>query len=121
MRFISTKVHGTLDYIGGLLIIASPWLFGFADGTAAQWVPVIVGIMLLLSSIMTNYEAGMVKVISMSSHLGLDILAGLFLLASPWLFGFADRITWPHVLFGLFEIAAGLTTKRNSYTDRVLA
>jgi hypothetical protein len=51
----------------------------------------------------------------------LDIVAGLLLLASPWLFGFADRITWPHVLFGLFEIAAGLTTKRNSYTDRVLA
>jgi hypothetical protein len=28
----------------------------------------------------------------------------VFLLASPWLFGFADRIAWPHVLFGLIEI-----------------
>jgi len=121
MRFISTKVHGTLDYISGLLIIVSPWLFGFADGTAAQWVPVIVGIILLLSSVITSYEAGIIKIMSMYTHLGLDVIAGILLLVSPWLFGFADRITWPHVLLGLFEVAAGLTTKRNSYTDRVLA
>jgi hypothetical protein len=117
MRFISTKVHGMMDYISGLLIIASPWLFGFADGTAAQWVPVIVGIVLLLTSVMTNYEAGMVRTISMPTHLTMDVIAGILLLVSPWLFGFADRIAWPHVLFGIFEIGAGLMTKRSPDTN----
>lgn len=30
MRFIPTKIHGVLDYIAGLALIAAPWLFGFA-------------------------------------------------------------------------------------------
>jgi hypothetical protein len=116
MRFISTKVHGVMDYISGLIIIASPWAFNFADGTAAQWVPVIVGIVLLLSSVLTNYEAGIVKSVSMPMHLTLDMIAGIFLIVSPWIFGFADRVMWPHIIFGIFEIGAGLMTKKTPDT-----
>ena len=121
MRFISTKVHGMLDYIMGLIIIASPWLFGFADGTAAQWVPVAIGIVLLLSSLMTNYEYSLAKMISMPTHLGLDVLAGIFLIASPWLFGFASRISTPHIVFGILEIGAGLMTKTTPGTRTSVA
>ncbi|WP_299285907.1 SPW repeat protein [uncultured Mucilaginibacter sp.] len=121
MRFISTKVHGMLDYIMGLIIIASPWLFGFADGTAAQWVPVVVGLVLLLSSLMTNYEYSIAKMISMPTHLGLDVLAGIFLIASPWLFGFAGRISTPHIVFGILEIGAGLMTKTTPGTRTSVA
>lgn len=116
MRFISTKVHGALDYISGLVIIASPWAFNFADGTAAQWVPVIVGVVLLLTSILTNYEAGIIKSISMPMHLTMDIIAGIVLIASPWIFGFANRVMWPHIIFGIFEIGAGLMTKKTPDT-----
>jgi hypothetical protein len=35
MRFISTKTHGVLDYLMGLFLILSPWIFGFANGGAA--------------------------------------------------------------------------------------
>jgi len=31
MRFIPTKVHGILDYVVGVALIAAPWLFGFAN------------------------------------------------------------------------------------------
>lgn len=115
MRFISTKVHGTMDYISGLLIIISPWLFGFNDGSVAQWVVVIIGVVLMLTSILTNYETGVMKVMSMPAHLTMDVIAGIVLVVSPWLFGFADRVIWPYVIFGLFEIAAGLTTKKTPY------
>jgi hypothetical protein len=119
MRFISTKVHGILDYLSGLIIIASPWIFGFADGTAAQWVPVVVGVVLLLSSLVTNYESSVLKLIPMPMHLSLDVLAGIFLIASPWLFGFADRVSTPHIVFGIFEIGAGLMTKTTPETRAV--
>lgn len=115
MRFISTKVHGTLDYISGLLIIISPWLFGFNDGSAAQWVVVIIGVVLMLTSILTNYETGVMKVMPMPAHLTMDVIAGIVLIVSPWLFGFADRVIWPYIIFGLFEIVAGLTTKKTPY------
>jgi hypothetical protein len=113
MKKISTKTHGVMDYISGLVIIASPWLFNFADGTIAQWLPVVTGVVLLLSSIMTNYEPGLVRIIPMPVHLWLDIFAGALLLVSPWLFGFADRVFIPHVIFGLFEMGAGFMTQPN--------
>lgn len=120
MRFISTKAHGIMDYLSGILFIVSPWLFGFADGTAAQWVPIVIGIVLLLTSAITDYETGLANIISMPAHLGMDVLAGIVLIASPWLFGFADKIMWPHILFGLFEIGAGLMTKKQPYTTEIL-
>jgi hypothetical protein len=32
MRIISTRTHGVIDHLTGLLLIAAPWLFGFANG-----------------------------------------------------------------------------------------
>ena len=29
----SVRLHGLLDYLWSVLLIASPWLFGFADET----------------------------------------------------------------------------------------
>ena len=111
MKKVSTRAHGIMDYISGLIIIASPWLLNFADGTIAQWLPVVIGVVLLLSSIMTNYESGLVRIIPMPVHLWLDIFVGALLLVSPWVFGFADRIYLPHVIFGLFEMGAGFMTQ----------
>src|SRR3712207_2864116 len=95
----------------GALLIVAPYLLGFADGTAAQWIPQIVGAALIGASLLTDYELGVVRMIPMPVHLGLDVAAGVLLAASPWLFGFADRVWVPHVVFGLAEIGAGLTTR----------
>ncbi len=111
MRFISTRAHGVIDYLMGGLLIVAPYLLGFADGTAAQWIPQIVGAALIGASLLTDYELGIVRMIPMPVHLGLDVAAGLLLAASPWLFGFADRVWLPHVIFGLAEIGAGLMTR----------
>jgi hypothetical protein len=110
MRFISTRTHGGLDYFVGVLLIIVPYILGFADGTAAQWVPQILGASLILYSLLTDYELGVARMIPMPVHLFLDIASGVLLAASPWLFGFADRIVWPHMLVGILEIGAGLMT-----------
>ncbi|HVG14645.1 MAG TPA: SPW repeat protein [Chitinophagaceae bacterium] len=117
MRIIPTKIHGILDYLVGALLIASPWLFDFADGGAKQWIPVVLGASAILYSLMTNYELGASKTISMPTHLMLDLVSGIFLAASPWLFGFADEVYMPHLILGLFEIGASLMTKREPGTD----
>src|SRR5215207_3205596 len=112
MRFIPTRVHGYLDYIMGLLLIAAPWLFDFAEGAAKQWVPVILGAGAIIYSLMTDYELGVSRTISMPTHLMLDLVSGILLAISPWLFGFADEIYAPHLILGILEIGAALTTKR---------
>jgi hypothetical protein len=112
MRFIPTKVHGMLDYLVGALLIAAPWLFDFADGGAQQWIPVILGASAILYSLFTDYELGAVRRLSMPTHLTLDLLSGILLAASPWLFGFADDVYVPHLVLGIMEIGASLMTKR---------
>ncbi|MFN7119846.1 MAG: SPW repeat protein [Saprospiraceae bacterium] len=116
MRFISTRTHGVLDYLTAVLLIAAPWLFDFADNGPAQWVPIIMGIAILGMSIMTDYELGLMRSIPMATHLTVDVIGGIFLAASPWLFGFADQVWAPHLIVGLLELGAGLTTERTPTT-----
>jgi hypothetical protein len=111
VRFISTRAHGVIDYLMGALLIVAPYLLNFADSTAAPWVLQIVGAALIGASLLTDYELGIMRMIPMPIHLGLDVAAGMLLVVSPWLFGFADRIWLPHVIFGLAEIGVGLMTR----------
>lgn len=114
MKIIPTFVHGIFDYIGGLVLLAAPNLFGFADaGGAAVWIPRVIGIIVLVQSICTNYEVGVVKLLPMKMHLMNDYIASLFLAASPWIFGFNDRannIWMPHLLAGLGVFVLTLLT-----------
>ena len=112
MRIIPTRIHGMLDYATGLLLLISPYLFGFSDvGGAAQYIPMILGAGIIGLSLVTDYELSIAKLIPMPMHLAGDIAAGVLLAASPWLFGFADQVYWPHVIVGLAEIGAGLMTR----------
>ncbi|MBO9684179.1 MAG: SPW repeat protein [Flavisolibacter sp.] len=118
MRFIPTKVHGVLDYLVGILLIAAPWLFDFDRGGAETWIPVILGIATLVYSIMTDYELGLTRTLSMRTHLTLDLISGILLAASPWIFGFADYVYLPHLILGIVEIGASLLTKQEPSTER---
>lgn len=115
MRFISSKMHGMLDYGMGLLLMASPWLFGFSDVMTARWVAVGFGVMTILYSVFTRYELGIWRMIPFRIHLWLDVMSGVVLLAAPWFFGFAEWVMVPFVVFGLIEIITPLLTHR--YAD----
>ena len=109
---IPTRIHGVLDYLLGLLLIASPWLFGFDDESTAKWIPIVLGAGVILYSVLTDYELGAARVIPMSVHLLLDAAGGILLAASPWLFGFSDDVWVPHVVLGLIELGTALMTER---------
>ena len=110
MRFIPTKVHAVVDYITGALLVVVP-LFYLEHGSAAIWVPVILGAVALLQALATNYEFSLTNAIPMSGHLIMDATSGIILAASPWLFEFSDRVWIPHLVVGLMEIGMALTTK----------
>lgn len=113
MKIISTKTHGVLDYLVGFILIVSPWLLDFANGGSQMWIPIILGLSAVLYSIITNYELGIFKIISFKTHLIIDALSGILLASSPWIFGFADDVYMPHLLFGLLEIIVVIFTKTN--------
>ncbi len=114
MKIINSKIHGTLDYLVGIILIILPWLFGFADGGAQMQIPIILGIGTLIYSMITKYELGVFKIIPFKTHLSIDALSGIFLAASPWIFGFSDQVYQPHLLFGILEIVVVLLSKRQT-------
>jgi len=111
MRFLTTRVHGVLDYTVGLLLIAAPWLLGFAQGGAETWVPVGLGFTTIVYSLLTDYELGLVRRLQMPLHLWLDAGAGVLLAVSPWLFNF-DQLVWiPHVVVGVTEVVVAFLSQ----------
>lgn len=113
MRFITTKMHAIMDYVAGVLLMLVPliWLNSPDVPPAAIWTPVVVGALMLLQSLFTDYEMSLANLIPMPAHLAMDAVAGLVLALSPWLFGFAETVWVPHVVLGLLEIAGAVTTR----------
>lgn len=118
MQFISTRTHAIIDYATGLLLIVAPYLFGFATGEVEQWLPQVLGAAIIVMSLLTNYELSLTKLVPLPVHLGVDVASGALLAVSPWLFGFASIIWWPHLLVGLMEIAVAAFTTRRSRRER---
>ncbi len=110
MRALPTRIHGVLDYALGALLIALPWLLGFAQGGAEAWVPVALGASVIGYSLFTDYELGLVRRIQMPVHLWLDGAGGLLLAVSPWLFGFDQQVWMPHLILGILEMGVALFT-----------
>jgi hypothetical protein len=115
MRFLPTKIHGALDYLVGIALLLTPNIFQFSNvGGPAVWIPRLLGVVLIVYSIFTNYEWGVIKVLPMSYHLMVDFGASLFLAASPFLFGFINQSVnaWlPHIAVGVTVILVVLVTQ----------
>jgi hypothetical protein len=109
---IPTKTHAALDYLMGPILIVAPWLFGFSADVTATSLALIFGLAVLGMALFTNFELGVVGVLPVREHLGIDVIAGIFLAASPWLFGFASLIFWPHLVAGAMLLMLGLLTNR---------
>lgn len=117
IRFVPTGIHAYFDYIGGVGLIAAPFVFGFSSvGGAAVILPMVLGAGLIIYSLLTNYELGIpgVKLIPMTYHLIFDFVACVLLAASPFLFGFINQApnAWlPHIILGVGVILLVLVTQ----------
>lgn len=119
MKIISRKFHAVLDYLSGFILIIAPWVLDFNDSNVASAVAVVAGVLILIMSVMTDYEGGLVRTIPMSTHLNMDVVLGILLAASPWLFNFDEAVYLPHLILGLLAIASGFLTDRVSLSNRI--
>jgi uncharacterized membrane protein HdeD (DUF308 family) len=111
MHRIPTRTHAVIDYVMAVVLILTPLVFLFNHDEAVKWPLIGVGVVTFIASLLTDDELGIAWLIPMPGHLALDILLGLFLIASPWLFGFSGDIWWPHVILGIVKIVTGLLTR----------
>lgn len=84
----------------GVWLVVSPWVLGFEGNAVALWNSVILGVVLAVAS-----GAALVKFHEWEEWA--DMAMGLWLVAAPWLLGYAALATptWNHVLVGLAAIA----------------
>ncbi|WP_299511843.1 hypothetical protein [Mucilaginibacter sp.] len=107
--FISKTFYGVINYAVALLLIASPWLFHFAQfGGAALFLPIIIGWFQLIMAIFSKNPLGFLDVFPMQMHNCLDVLTGSFLLALPWTYSFSSQVWAPHFFLGLVLIIMGV-------------
>jgi hypothetical protein len=110
-----------LDYIVGIVLILAPNIFQFSSYAAASWIARVIGVVLIVYSLFTNYEWGVVKVIQMPYHLVVDLVASIFLAISPFLFGFYKepaKVWLPHLVVGIAVILVVIVTQTQPGTAR---
>lgn len=117
MRFISTKAHTVIGLVVGAALLIAPWLFGFSDNSAATNSAIWVGVVVLLSELVSTSPYSILKLVPMKAHVVMDVLVGVFLLLTPWLFSFMDSAAnnqWlPHVVVGVLIAGYALLTRTN--------
>jgi hypothetical protein len=116
MRFIPTIAHGLADYIVGLFVVGLPFSYGLTGTTRAAFVT--LGLFVILYSLLTDYELGLVRVLRIRFHLLLDALFGLAMLATPTLLHLPNNSRIPVYVIGVLSLFLSLTTKIRAQRTR---
>ena len=115
MRIIPSPIHGFLDYVGSLFLIFSPIIFRYSNSTGPEVItPIVIGVILLFTSLITRYEFGLLKLISYPLHLVIDFLLGAAIAISPFVFEFikTPAFVWlPDILVGVLILLVVLFSK----------
>ncbi|MEJ7826459.1 MAG: hypothetical protein WKF48_13575 [Solirubrobacteraceae bacterium] len=101
-------LHGVIEYVAGVLLIAAPFLFGFDDGAAVA-VSVVAGVVVLVVAASTEGTSSLINSIPVAVHVLLDYALVALLVAAPFLFGFSDEST-PTAFFIVLGVAHLLIT-----------
>jgi hypothetical protein len=110
--FISATFYGVINWAGCILLLTSPFFLGYYQYRGAAFLlPVFIGWLQFIMAVFSDSKHGLIKVFPMQMHLFLDIIVGSFLMASPFVYGFSDKVFWPQVLLGGLFFFAGIFTK----------
>ena|ERR1700712_2826906 len=114
--FIPTTQFAVINYLGSIMLFASPWLFGFAHSSgAASLIPMYMGGTLLFLATFGNNKLGLFKSMPLQMHLILLMFCGFFLMVSPWLFSSGDMVYVPHMAFGLLFLILSIFTQNSPF------
>ena len=117
--FISLSTYGVINWLAVVLLLGSPWALGFYKlGGAALFLPLLFGWIEFIMAVFSNNKHGFIKQMPMEMHLFLDVIMGSFLLMSPFIFHFSDKVVWPQVLIGGLVFIAGAFTHKSPFTDK---
>lgn len=105
-------LHGLLEYLAAAAFIAAPFLLDFASGSATA-VSIVVGVLLLVIAAATEGSTSLIDSIAVTAHVALDYALAVFLIATPFIFGFSDETepTAFFIGFGVFHLLLTIGTR----------
>ena len=105
-------IHGLIEYGAGALSIIGPFLFSF-DSDVAKVVSILIGAGIIVMAVMTASPTGIVRTLPIASHIVLDYVLSLFLIVSPFIFGFTNDAapTAYFIVLGLAYLLLTVTTR----------
>jgi hypothetical protein len=116
-RIISPSLHGVLDYISAIVLIVAPNVLELNEiSPFAYWLSVIAGCVLILYSLMTDYEFSIGMFIPLRVHLVMDLSAGILFILWPLFFGFTGLALAYYLVmgFGILLVVALTQTDEES-------
>jgi len=136
--FISTSFYGVANYILAFAMILAPWYIPSITGSLpALWIKpsdaglafyhvggaslfliLIIGWLEFIMAVFSNNSHGLIKQFPMQMHHFLDVLMGLFLFFSPFIYGYSDKVWWPQMLAGGLLCILGIFTKNSPFTTK---
>ncbi len=97
MKKLSPQIHGILDYVTVLFLLFSPALFDMqTTGSIFTYILAVVHLMLTL---ITDFPAGVVKVVPLKIHGLIEIIVSIALIAvAVWFRRSGDNISFYYYL-----------------------
>jgi hypothetical protein len=112
-RPISTRTHGFIDYAWASAAGTLPKMMNGATATGrlVQSAAAAAGV----NSMVTNYEAGVLRLMPMRMHLAMDVMLGTALVLAPWFLPRSERrYAAVPVALGAVAMLTGLLTRRDA-------
>jgi hypothetical protein len=92
IRFLTPTLHGVVDYLAAASLLTMPFVLGL--GPLAKWLAVGTGLAVIVTSLLTDYRFGAVRVLPFKGHLAIDALVATAFAVAPSLLGFTGLDAW---------------------------
>jgi hypothetical protein len=105
-------VHGVIEYLAGVALIAAPFVLSYDSGTAIA-LSIAVGVVVLIIAASTDSPTGLMHQIPRPAHVVLDFVLVVALIALPFLGSFSDETapTAFFVVLGVLHLLITLGTR----------
>ena len=116
---ISRFLHGAIEYVVGVLLIAAPFLFGF-ESDAAVALSIVAGVVVIGVAASTEGAGSLIDSIPISIHVLIDFALAAVLIAAPFLFAFSSESspTAFFIVLGVLHLLVTIGTRFQAPRER---
>ncbi len=108
------QIASGLNFLAGLWVIVSPWVFGYYGNTAAMWNDVGVGIAVSILALIRVFDTRGTAWLSW-----INVILGGWFFFSPWIFGYTANTAgfWNSIATGALIFLLGLWSSSQTWTS----